>query len=506
MDQIKVKKRFDAPDAYIVLFIMIIAAFLLTFIIPAGSFDVTEEAYIENGVDKVRKSVEPESFQYLLDEEGNPDYLTGKIFTNYYATGETGILNAMHNGFVAGGIDGTAGMIAFILIIGGAFGVVIRTGAIDMGIWSILKRLKGNDIYIIPGIMIVFSLGGAVLGLAEELIPFALIIIPLLIRLGYDGITAMCTAYCSMMIGFAATWMNPYTLLIAQGIAGVPLMSGAGLRIALYLVLEIGLFIYVMKRARKYKSNPELAITYDTDMKYFRVGHEDIAEQMDGKGFMKGHAVILLAFAAGFTWLFWGILAHGWYLPQMSGQFFGIAVVCGALGVLFKYMSVNDIALSFKQGLSDMVPVVMILALGKGLTLILGGVDNSIPSVLNTILFYAGNTLGGLPQFLTAWGMYLFQSLFNFLVTSGPAQAAIVMPIMAPLSDILGVTRQTAVLAYHMGDGFTNMINPSSAVLMAFLGIAKIDFLTWVKFQWKMQLIIFAVGSAAMIIAVAIGY
>lgn len=507
MENVIKKKKFDAPDAYIVLFVLIIVAFLITFVVPAGYFDVSEETYIENGLEKTRTSVDPESFQYLLDESGNPDYLKAKIFTNYYNTKETGVLNTMHNGFVTGGMDGTAGMIAFILIIGGSFAVIIRTGAIDMGIWSVLRRLKGNDILIIPGIMILFSLGGAVLGLAEELIPFAMILIPLLIRLGYDGITAMLTVYCSMMVGFAATWMNPFTLLIAQGIAGVPLMSGAGLRIIVYIIFELALFAYTMRRALKYKANPQLAITYESDTKNFRSSKDNSSSEMENKVFTLGHAVVLLAFVAGFAWIFWGILSKGWYLPQMSGQFIALAVVCGGLGVAFKLnMRINDIAISFKQGLSDLVPVVMILALGKGLTLVLGGVDNAVPSVLNTILFGAGETLGGIPQVFAAWGMYVFQSFFNFLVCSGPAQAAISMPIMAPLADILGVTRQTACLAFHMGDGFTNMINPTSAVLMAFLGIAKIDFVTWVKFQWKMQAVIFAGASVVMIIAVLIGY
>lgn len=192
----------------------------------------------------------------------------------------------------------------------------------------------------------------------------------------------------------------------------------------------------------------------------------------------------------------------------MSGQLIALAAVCGGLGVAFKLndMRINDIALAFKQGLSDLVPVVMILALGKGITLILGGVDNAVPSVLNTILHFGGDTLGGIPQAMAAWGMYTFQSLFNFLVCSGPAQAAISMPIMAPLADILGVTRQTACLAFQMGDGFTNMINPTSAVLMAYLGMAKIDFATWVKFQWKMQAVIFAAASVVMVVAVIIGY
>lgn len=506
MEKVKKKRKFNAPDAYVVLFVLIIAAFCVTYIVPAGYFDVQEETYMENGQEKTRTLVDPESFQYLLDEDGAPKYLKAKIFTDYNVTEDTGLLNTMHNGFVNGGLDGTSGMIAFILIIGGAFAILIRTGAIDNGLGSVLRKMNGKDFILIPIIMLLFSLGGAVLGLGEELIPFAMILMPLMIRLGYDGITVMLTVYSSMMIGFATSWMNPFTLLIAQGIAGVPLMSGAALRITLYLVVEILLFLYIAWRVRKFKKNPELALTYESDQRNFRETAQ--AEAVIDDTFTKGHAVVMLVFIAFFVWIFWGIIKNGWYIPQISAQFFGMGIACGVVGVMFKLngMRINDIAGAFKQGVADMVPVVMILALAKGITLILGGVDNSEPSVLNTILHYGGEGLSGIPSIFAAWGMYLFQSLFTFLVCSGPAQAAISMPIMAPLADLLGVSRQTSCLAFQMGDGFCNMINPTSALLMAYLGIVKIDFVKWIKFAWKMEVALFAVGTIFMVTAVAIGY
>ena len=167
MEKVKKKRKFNAPDAYVVLFVLIIAAFCVTYIVPAGYFDVQEETYMENGQEKTRTLVDPESFQYLLDEDGAPKYLKAKIFTDYNVTEDTGLLNTMHNGFVNGGLDGTAGMIAFILIIGGAFAILIRTGAIDNGLGSVLRKMNGKDFILIPIIMLLFSLGGAVLGLGE---------------------------------------------------------------------------------------------------------------------------------------------------------------------------------------------------------------------------------------------------------------------------------------------------------------------------------------------------
>ena len=358
-----------------------------------------------------------------------------------------------------------------------------------------------------PVIMIVFSLAGNIMGLCEELIPFAMILIPLLIRLGYDSLTAMMVVYMSCMVGFSATWMNPFTLLIAQGLAEVPLMSGAPLRIVLYVISMAILIFFTIRRALKCKADPTFSMTYESDQKNFRSGMEEAALG-GGVEFTFGHGLVLLTLVAGFTWVFWGVMTRGWYVGQLSGIFLAMGMVGGAIGVIFKLndMKLNDVASAFKQGLSDLAPVVAVLALGKGIGLVLGGTDNALPSTLNTILYFAGKTLGGLPAVLSAWGMYIFQYLFDFLVCSGPAQAAVVMPIMAPLSDMLGVTRQTACLAFQLGDGFCNMINPTSASLMAYLAVAKMDFGTWCKFQWKWQGVYLVLGSIFMVVAVIIGY
>jgi len=331
---VKRKHRFDAPDAYIVVFALIVIASLLTYVIPVGSFEVHEETYMYNGSEQTRSLIDPDSFEFALDENGEPDYIKGMVFSDFYETDVTGILNALHNAFCDGGLDGSVGMCAFILIIGGAFAVVIRTGAIDAGMMAIVRKMQGRDILLLPVVMMLFSLGGAVMGLAEELIPFGMVVVPLIIRLGYDGVTAMLTVYSGLMMGFTTSWMNPFSILIAQGIADVPLLSGAGLRIGVYIISMTGLMIYTLYRAKKYKNNPN-ALTWDTDELYFRSKAED-DNALEEVKFTKEHAYVLIALLAAFVWVFWGIMTKGWYVAQMSGQFVAVAIVCGAIGVIFK--------------------------------------------------------------------------------------------------------------------------------------------------------------------------
>ena len=498
------KHKFDSPDAYIVVFCVVIMAAIMTFIIPAGYFDVNEETYINSsGSEAVRTVVDPDSFQYLTDENGDPMTIPTAIFSDYYATEKTGVLNALYNGFTAGGMDGIPGMIAFIFIIGGSFSILTRTGAISRGIMAILRILKGKDIIIIPILSILFSLGGAVLGLIEEFVPFAIILIPIFCRLGYDSITGLLTVYISTIVGWAFAWMNPFSILVAQGLADVPAMSGSGFRIVFWTIAMIVLIVYTVLRARKIKINPELSVAYESDNKWFRRDTENEDALNEGK-LSFGHVLVLFTLLATIVWLMWGVLTKGWYFGQLSAVFLAGGIVGGILGVAFKMdgMRINTIADAFKEGVVSMAPVAIIIAMGKGITLVLGGATCDVPSVLNTILHFSGETFGALPAVLCGAGMFIFQWLFNFLVSAATAQAAIVMPIMAPLSDVLDVSRQTACLAYQMGDAFNNLVNPTSPTLMMYLGVAHLNFVTWVKYHWKLQAVFFGLCLVAVVISV----
>ncbi|MGL5367471.1 MAG: putative basic amino acid antiporter YfcC, partial [Cetobacterium somerae] len=309
--------------------------------------------------------------------------------------------------------------------------------------------------------------------------------------------------YISTQIGFATSWMNPFSVAIAQGVAGVPVLSGAMFRIVMWIFFTSFGIIYTMRYAKKVKANPELSISYETD-KFFRDDFK--ADESEDLEFKFGHKLVFLTIFLGMSWIIWGVVFHGYYLPEIAAQFTIMGVVSGIIGVIFKLndMTVNDIAISFRKGAEDLIGAAMVVGMAKGIVLVLGGVDAGTPTVLNTVLNSVAGVLSHLHASISAVAMYFFQSVFNFFVVSGSGQAALTMPIMAPLSDLVGVPRQVAVLAFQLGDGFTNMFVPTSGILMAILGIAKIEWGVWAKLQIKFQGILFLLGSIFMIIGVLI--
>ena len=224
--------------------------------------------------------------------------------------------------------------------------------------------------------------------------------------------------------------------------------------------------------------------------------------------FNLGHKLILLEMAAVMVWIVWGVTQKGFYIPEIASQFFVMGFVAGVIAIIFKLngMTVNGMASAFQGGISDLAGTAVVVGMAKGILLVLGGSDADVPSVLNTILYAIGTVLHGVPAFLGAWFMYIFQSLFNLVVTSNSGQAALTMPIMAPLADLVGVSRQIAVLAYQLGAGFVDAFTPVSASLIGVLGVARIEWGKWARFQIKMQAFFFAMGTVIIAIAVAMNF
>ncbi|GAM75161.1 putative S-transferase [Vibrio ishigakensis] len=287
-----------------------------------------------------------------------------------------------------------------------------------------------------------------------------------MVRLGYDSITTVMVTYVATQIGFASSWMNPFSVAIAQGIAGVPVLSGMTFRMALWAGFTLIGIAFTMMYAARIKRNPTSSLTYESDA-HFRA-QEDTSGKI--KEWTLGDTLVMLTVLATTIWVVYGVVAHAWYIPEIASQFFTMGFIVAIIGTLFRLngMTLNDAAAAFKEGAELMLAPALLVGCAKGVLLILGG-DSSDASVLNTILNSAGGFISGLPDVVAAWLMYVFQSVFNFFVTSGSGQAALTMPLLAPLADIAGVTRQVAVLAFQLGDGFTNIIVPTSASLMATL-------------------------------------
>lgn len=497
-------KNMQMPDTYVIIFFVVLFAALLTYLIPAGKFSTHEVKYQnEAGKEKSKTVLMPETFEYKKNDQGEPVTNGISIFKD---GGGMGITNYVFEGLVSGSKWGSAvGVVAFILIIGGAFGIVLKTGAVETGIMAVIAKTKGAEIAIIPIMFLLFSLGGAIFGMGEEAIAFAMILVPLVIALGYDAITGVMITYVATQIGFATSPMNPFSVMIAQGIAGVPVLSGAGFRWFLWAVFTIFGIVFTILYARKIKKNPEKSLSYNSDS-YFRKEIEHNKE-LNVK-FNAGHGLVLTTILVAVIWIIWGVMSKAYYIPEIATQFFVMGLVAGIIGVIFKLnnMSVNDIADSFKDGAKDLLSAAMVVGMAKGIVLVLGGDSPTDFTVLNTVLHAAGESLGALPGVISAWFMFAFQSVFNFFVVSGSGQAALTMPLMSPLADLLGVTRQVSVLAFQLGDGFTNIFVPTSGALIGTLGVAKIEWSTWAKFIFKFMLILFIAASLFVIGAVLIGF
>ena len=562
--------KMKTPHTYAIIFGVVIFAWILTFLIPAGRFSTHDITYKDNnGTEKTRTVLQQDSFRYYyhynmgavqkdltaiannpekLDEMGidkgdlddllktnsaewtdedlsdagitdaalykefgmgiydqsAPLHKTARIWGTE-DTGGFGVLNYVFEGLVTGDRTGTAvGIVALILVVGGSFGIIMRTGAVDAGIYAFINTSKGLERAALPLLFFVFSLGGATFGMAEECIPFAMVMVPFVIALGYDSIVAVTVTFEASQVGNAVSWMSPFSVAIAQGIARIPVLSGTSFRLPMWFIVTALSAAYMMIYAEKIRKHPESSVVYESD-KFFRDRMNETTDEE--KEFKLGHKLILLEMLAVLVWIVWGVTQEGYYIPEIASQFFVMGFVAGVTAIIFKLngMTINEMAASFQSGVKDLAGTAVVVGMAKGILLVLGGSDATEPSALNTILHYIGESVHGIPAFFGAEIMYLFQSCFNLAVTSNSGQAALTMPIMAPLSDVLGIHRQIAVLAYQMGAGFVDAFTPVSAALIGVLGVAHIDWATWAKFQIKMQGFFFLMGTIILFIACMIG-
>ena len=381
-----------------------------------------------------------------------------------------GFLNFLFEGLVSGGRNGAAvGVIALILIVGGSFAVVSATGAVDRGLMKLVSLTGDRPAWLLGSLFVAFSLGGAVFGMGEETIAFIVLLLPLVDRLGLPRECAVMATYLASQVGFATSWMNPFSVLVAQGIAGLPPLSGAGFRIGMWAVF-----------------------TATVEVSRVALGWAD--------------RVILLGLVATVAWIVWGVTERQYYLPELSAQFFALGLFAAVVAWLDRRMDANTLAETFTDGVKQLVPVALVIAAAKCMLWLLGGADPHQPSVLNTLLYGMGHLLEGWPTWAAAQGMLVFQSVFNFFVTSGSAQAAITMPLMAGLGDLLQVPRQVAVLAFQLGDGLTNLVVPTSAVMMGAIGVAGIGWGEWLRMIWRLFVLFMAMAAATVALALGVGY
>jgi len=362
-------------------------------------------------------------------------------------------------------------IIAFVLIVGGAFSILTATGAIDAALQRLIRiavRNKRFKIWIIPLLMSIFSLGGCTFGMAEEVLVFILITLPLARSLGYDNFVGVAIPFLGAAVGFAGAAINPFTVGIAQGIAQLPPGSGAGYRWIVWATYTLAAILFVMWYARK------------IEKKQVSLPAPEVSDEPEPISFDWRRKMVLFVFLSALVVLMIGAQQWDWYIEEISALFVAMAFITAIISEL----NVKRTVEAFVQGAKDLLPAALIIGLSKSILLV--AEDGRI---IDTVLYGFASGLEGVPSWISAQLMFLVHGGINFFIPSGSGQAAITMPIMTPLADLLGISRQTAVLAFQFGDGLFNLIIPTSGVTMGVISIAGISFNAWLRWIGKFFLL-----------------
>ncbi len=430
-------RKFKVPNTYVIIAVIIALCAVLTWFVPGGQYVKADDGTLSyEAVDAV-----PQTWQ---------------------------VLSAVYHGFVK-----QAGIIVFILVVGGAFWLLNATGAVEAGIQRFIVRIGRRDVLVLVALTVLFSLAGAVFGMSEETIPFVGIVVPLVVSMGHDAFMGMLVVYVASNVGFSSAFLNPFTVGIAQGMADLPLFSGMGYRIFCWAFLTLLMVVFVWFYARRTKK--DIVISSDA-----AGGVEKSATHLT-----KRQSWILVVLLLTVVALIVGVTCWEWYMPEITGLFLGMGIVCGIIAGF----SANKIADELIAGARDILSAALVVGFASGFIVILQD-----GKVVDSILHGMQEGLDGSSPVASLSAMYGIQALINFIIPSATAKAAITIPIMAPFADMVGVSRQAMVLAFQFGDGFTNMVTPTSGVLVAALAMARIPYAKWVKWVWKGVLVLLVLG------------
>ena len=460
------QRKVWAPDTFVLLFILMIAITLLTWIIPAGQYDTVLDPATN------RQVVDANSFHYI---DKSP-------------VGVLGFLKAIYQG-----CQNSAGIIFMILLLGAYANIINSTGAISRGISLIVKKYDKKALFAIPVIMVVLSFLGASAVIVDACIAFIPVGMIIAKKLKLDPLAGAAIIYLGCYAGWNSSFMAATSVQTAQQIAQLEPLSGLGLRVVVYILFAAITIAYVMRYCLKVQKDRSQSLLSPEELEKF---DKDIVTIDDGE-FGGRDAVVVALFLGGIALYNIGSLKWAWGLDMMVAVMMAVGVLCGFIGG----MKPNEMAKAFGKGVNDCAFSAMIVGVASSLAVIMNSAN-----IIHTIIHGASVLMGLFPSAIAAVVMFLVNLVFNFFVPSGPAQAAIVMPIMAPLSDVLGISRQVSVLCFQYGDGLSNSIIPTSGVLMGVIGMAKLQYPTWLRFMLKLFLIWTAFIVVVIITAVVIGY
>lgn len=455
-------KQFKVPHVYAIIFALMVIFAVLTWIVPSGSYQRQEV----NGREvTVAGTYEQSEKTYIDEETGDEVDLRQGVFD---------VLQAPTRG-----IQEAIEVVAFILIVGGSFQVITKTGAITSGMGRVVRRFKNKDILIIPIAMVLFALGGTSFGMAEETLPFFAIFMPIMMAMGFDSMTAFMVVFVGARTGYIASTINPFNVLIAQGILGIQGNPQLWLRMIAWVVLTAVAITWVVLYARRVKKNPESSITFEDDIaKKVEFAADESALDAVFTGRQKG---VLAVFIAGMCLIIWGLVTQGWYMNEISAVFLAMGLLAGVIAGF----SQDVIAQEFVAGIADFAFSAIVVGLARGILVIA-----SDGMIIDTILNALATGLGGIPAVLFTTLLYAVENLLAILVPSSSGLAALTAPIFGPLTELMGLNPEAAVWALSMGSATMSLICPTSAILVAGLGVCKIKLGQWWKTVWKFFLVV----------------
>jgi uncharacterized ion transporter superfamily protein YfcC len=456
-------KRIKVPHTLVLLAGIAIFALALTWILPAGQFDTVTN---ESG----REVVQAGTFKFVED---------APVLTPW------DLLRAVPRAFAD-----TQDIIFFVLIVGGALAVVRRTGAIDALLGKALEMFGHRTTVLILFGMLLFTGASATLGMAMEYIPFVAILVSLCVALRLDTMTAIGVMVVGYGIGYGVSLAGPFTVLVAQEVAELQPSSGIGYRAALFVPFFLIGFHHVYSYAKRVQADPLASLVHD-------VPAAQPPEQQEYPAMTLRHVLILLSMVVAVGVIIYGLQVLGWYLVEMGAVFLALALLAAVVAGL----SPDTAAESFTKGTMELTGTALLIGVARTVALIM---EDGV--ILHTIVHYMSMPLDMVWPQVSAVGMLFIQAILNFFIPSGSGQAYVTMPLMAPIGDLVGVSRQVSVLAYQLGDGLMNMIVPTNAVLMGILGMAGIPYDRWFKFVFPLIIKLLIAASFALVIAVSIGY
>ena len=459
------KKKLAVPETLVILTLIILLVTALTYIVPAGEFErVTNETTGQT-------MVVPDTYHQVDQTPVSFLSLPTKLYD---------------------ALTDASGMIFFVVMVGGALGIITSTKAMDLLAMKSAHALKGKEALAVLLLSTVFGILGTTLGFGIEAVAFMPMMIAFSNSLGYDKMVGVGIIMLAALGGSTAGILNPFNVGLAQSIAELPMFSGAWLRIVLFILIILSASIYLIRYGEKVKKDPTKALLYHLPQEEHAVEYD-----LEDVTITKAHIGVMLIVAAALVILIYGSARLGWSMREIAALFFVMGILSGAI---MKY-SPNKITREFISGIKMVIGGAIVIGFARAIQLVL--TDGMI---IDTFIFYLSNMVQLLPGVLRAAGMYIAQIIINLFIVSSSGQAVAVMPIMTPLSDLVGISRQTAVLAFQLGDGFTNYLYPTCAALFVNLAAAKVPYEKWVKFYLPILGVWTALGLATVIFATIIGY